>query len=131
MVPLYDAAFHHMQRWLTEGTPPPTQPKVEFAGDPAEVVRDEHGIAKGGIRLPQVEVPLAQNSAIPLADDIFAYLGGSSHPFPKEKAQAMYGSKERFIEQFRAAAERAVDAGVLRPRDVAPLVAEAEESWPA
>ncbi len=130
MIPLYDAAFHHMHRWLTDGTPPPVQPKVEFAGEPPQVVRDEHGIAKGGIRLPQADVPLAQNSAIPLKDDIFAYLGGSCHAFPHEKVHALYGDKAAFLAKFAAAAERAVAAGVLMPRDVAPLVAEAEASWP-
>lgn len=131
MIPLYDAAFHHMHRWLTEGTPPPSQPKVEFAGEPAEVVRDEHGIAKGGIRLPQADVPLAKNSAIPLTDDIFAYLGGSSHAFSREKIHALYGDKASFLAKFEAAAERAVAAGALLPRDVAPLLAEAAETWPA
>jgi hypothetical protein len=130
MIPLYDAAFHHMHRWLTDGTPPPVQPKVEFAGDPADVVRDDHGIATGGIRLPQSDVPLAQNSAIPLTDDIFAYLGGSSHAFPREKVHALYGNKEPFLARFEAAAQRAVAAGVLLPRDAAPLIAEAEAAWP-
>ncbi|MCC7364846.1 MAG: hypothetical protein IT303_10785 [Dehalococcoidia bacterium] len=130
MIPLYDAAFHHMHRWLSEGTPPPVQPLVEFAGDPAEVVRDELGIARGGIRLPQADVPLAKNSAIPLKDDIFAYLGGSSHAFPREQVHALYGDRASFLAKFRAAAERAVAAGVLLPRDVPALVAEAEEDWP-
>lgn len=130
MIPLYDAAFHHMHRWLTTGTPPPVQPKVEFAGEPAEVVRDEHGIARGGIRLPQADVPLAQNSAIPLKDDIFAYLGGSSQAFSREKILALYGDKASFLAKFTAAAERAVAAGVLLPRDVAPLIAEAGATWP-
>ncbi len=130
ILPLYDAALHHMQRWLTEGTPPPIAPRVEFAGDPAEVVRDAHGIAKGGIRLPQAEVPLAQNSAIPLADDVFAYLRGSSHPFPADKLRALYENKADFPrEASKPRRKRAVAAGVLLPRDVAGLVAEAGESW--
>jgi hypothetical protein len=130
MIPLYDAAFHHMHRWLTESTPPPSQPKVEFAGEPPQVVRDEHGIAKGGIRLPQADVPLAQNSAIPLTPDIWAFLGGSSHPFSREKIHALYGDKASFLAQFEAAAQRSVAAGVLLPRDVPGLIAEAAETWP-
>ena len=129
ILPLYDAALHHMQRWLTEGTPPPIAPRLEFAGNPAEVVRDVNGIAKGGIRLPQAEVPLAQNSAIPLADDVFSYLRGSCHPFPAEKLRALYENKSGFLAKFEAAAQRAVAAGVLLPRDVAGLVAEAGDSW--
>ena len=82
MTPLYDAALHHLHRWLATGKAPPAPPLIDFAGDPPEVVRDEHGIARGGIRLPQVEVPIARNSAIPVADDIFSVLYGSSVPFP-------------------------------------------------
>jgi hypothetical protein len=130
MLPLYEAVFHHMHRWVSEGVLPPSQPKVEFAGDPAEVVRDEHGIARGGIRLPQAEVPLGQNSAIPLKDDVFAFLGGSCHPFSRDKIHALYGSKANFLARFEAAATRAVEAGVLMPRDVPGLIAEASGDWP-
>jgi len=130
IAPLYEAAFHHMQRWLTDGTPPPMQPKLEFTGDPPQVVRDAHGIARGGIRLPQVEVPIATNSAIPRAADIFAYLRGSSHPFAADKLRALYGDKVAFRTGFESAAKRAVEAGVLLPRDAAALLAEASDSWP-
>lgn len=129
ILPLYDAAFHHMQRWLHEGTPPPMQPKIEFAGDPAVIVRDEHGIARGGIRLPQAEVPLATNSAIPRASDIQAFLRGSCDPFDAGTLKELHGSREQFLTGFAAAAERAVQAGVLLPRDVAPLLAEADAGW--
>ena len=127
---LYDAVFHHMQRWAADGIAPPAQPKIEFAGEPPQVVRDEHGIASGGIRLPQVEVPLAKNSAIPRGEGIFALLGGSCEPFPAAKVRALYGDEATFIERFEAAAARAVDAGVLMPRDVPLLVAEARRLWP-
>ena len=128
MLPLYDAIFHHMQRWL-QGTSPPIAPKVEFEGEAAEVVRDEHGIAKGGIRLPQADVPLAVNSAIPLASDIFAYLRGSSRAFTPDKLRALHGDKPSFLAKFEAAAQRGVVAGMLLPRDVAGLLAEAAASW--
>jgi hypothetical protein len=109
---------------------PPVQDRIEFAGNPAAVVRDEDGIAQGGIRLPQVDVPLAVNSAIPLSNDIFAYLGGSSHPFTAEEVRARYGDRAAFLERFEAAAGSAVDAGVLRPPEVARLLEEAAASWP-
>lgn len=127
---LYDAVFHHMQRWTADGVAPPVQPRIEFAGDPPQVVRDEHGIAKGGIRLPQVEVPLARNSAIPRGEDIFAVLGGSCEPFSAQTVGALYGDQATFITRFEAAAQKAVDDGVLRPRDVPALVAEARRGWP-
>jgi hypothetical protein len=131
MNPLYDAAFHHMQRWLTEGVPPPSQPPIEFAGDPPAIVRDEHGIAKGGIRLPQADVPIAANTAIPVADDIWAYLAGSCEPFSREKLIARYGDEANFAARFETAARAAVASGVLMPRDVEPLLKEAMEGFRA
>lgn len=127
---LYDAVFHHMQRWAADGIAPPRQPKIEFAGEPPRIVRDAHGLAVGGIRLPQVEVPLATNSAIPRGDGIFALLGGSCDPFPADEVQALYGSRAAYLDRFEAAAERAVAAGVLLPRDVAALLEEAGGLWP-
>ena len=127
---LYDAAFHHMQRWVAEGIEPPIQPKIEFNGKPPEIIRDDHGIAIGGIRLPQVDVPLATNSAVPLTADIIAMLGGSCFAFDAEKIKSLYGNRATFIAQFEAAAENAIRNGVLRPRDLLALVAEAELNWP-
>jgi hypothetical protein len=128
MNPLYDAVFYHMHRWLTDNISPPIQPRVEFTVD-EEVVRDEHGIAVGGIRLPQADVPLAQNSSIPLSEDIYAVLGGSSHPFGQDKIVSLHGDLEAFLGKFQHAAQAAVEAGVLMPREVPRLVAEARKSW--
>jgi hypothetical protein len=130
MIPLYDAGLHHLQQWLTTGTTPPTPPLIEFAGDPPEIVRDEHGIARGGIRLPQVEVPIAQNSAIPVAEDIFSILYGSSVPFPVTKVRELYGDVATFVGRFEEAARAAEKAGVLLPRDVLALTDEARASFP-
>ncbi len=130
MALLYDAVFHHMQRWVAEGVAPPIQPKIEFAGKPPQIVRDEHGIAAGGIRLPQVEVPVATNCAIPRGEGIFALLGGSCEPFPAEKVRALYGDQATYLARFEAAARKAVHEQVLRPRDVPKLLAEARALWP-
>jgi hypothetical protein len=126
--PLYDAAFHHMHRWLTQGIPPPRQPLIDF-DDQGNVVRDELGIARNGIRLPQAQVPLAQNSAIPLSDDIFAVLGGSSHPFGKARLLELYRDRESYLARFTKEAEAAVSAGVIMPREVERLSAEAALLW--
>jgi hypothetical protein len=77
-----------------------------------------------------VEVPLAINSAIPLKPDIFAYLGGSSHPFSKEEVLARYADRSSFLKAFESAAKLAVEEGVLMPREVARLTKEASEAWP-
>lgn len=137
ITPLYDAAMHHLNNWVTDGTPPPSQPKIEFAtsvgaegvaAEPA-VVRDQHGIAIGGIRLPQADVPVAQNCAIPLAPDIYSLLWGASHPFSRAKLDGLYSSEEAYIAAFSAAATRSVSAGVLLARDIPDQIEEARREY--
>jgi hypothetical protein len=130
--PLYDSALHHLNRWIQGGDPPPSQPLLEFDGE--DLVRDEDGIAVGGIRLPQVEVPIATNSAVPLGEDIYSVLYGSSVPFAEGKLKERYGDLGTYRQRWSDAAQAAQAAGVLLARDVGAVRAEAEAdaraSWP-
>jgi hypothetical protein len=127
--PVVEAAHHWLQSWLETGTPPPIQPRLEFAGDPAEVQRDINGIARGGIRLPQVEVPLATNSAVPAAGNPLGFLGGSCVPFTASKVRALYENVDTYLSRFEQATRAAAKAGVLLARDVEPLLAEARDAY--
>ena len=129
ITPLYDAALDHLNRWVSGGDPPPTQPFIDFAGDPPDVVRDAHGIATGGVRYPQADVPIAQNSAIPLGPGILLLLRGSSHPFGAELLDTLYDGERAYIERFTAAARAAEKAGVLLSRDVEPLISAAHHEY--
>ena len=80
--PVVESAYHHLQAWVATGTPPPSQPRIEFAGEPPEVVRDDDAIAREGIRLPQVEVPLATNSAVATPNGVMGFLGWLLRPVP-------------------------------------------------
>jgi len=129
ITPMYDAAIHHLNRWVRGGAPAPSQPKIDFAGEPPRVVRDARGIATGGVRLPQAEVPVARHSAIPLKADFAHLLRGSSHLFDGATLDAMYGDEATYLARFSEATERAVSAGVMLPRDVAPAIEEAAAEY--
>jgi hypothetical protein len=126
--PYYDAALNHMSRWVRDGTPAPSQPLIEFTSE-GEVIRDEHGIGKGGIRMPQAAVPVAMNSSIPVTSDFSGRLRGSNKVFGAEKLKARYGDEASYLKQFCEAANEAVDAGVMLSRDVAPAVEEAKSEY--
>ena len=130
VAPVVDAALHHLQAWLVDGTPPPVQPRIDFEGDPPRVVRDDNGIAQGGIRLPQVEVPLAHNSAIQQSPDVFSRLVGFHEAFPVEKVRALYGDRDTYLDRYAKATRAAETAAVILPRDVDPLLAEAVTTLP-
>jgi len=126
--PYYDAALHHMNRWVNGGAPPPRQPLIDFTGE-GEVIRDETGMATGGVRMPQADAPVAVNSSIPVTDDFAGRLRGSNKPFGAAKLDALHGDEAAYLARFRQAADAAVVAGVLLPRDVAPAVAEAASEY--
>jgi hypothetical protein len=129
ITPYYDAALHHLKRWVDGGAPAPSQPLIEFVGEKPQVVRDEHGIATGGIRLPQVDAPVATNSSIAITNDFSGSLRGSNHPFGAAKLDALYGSEANYLARFEQAARRAVSAGVMLERDVAPAIEEAAHEY--
>ena len=122
--PVVDAAIRHMPSWAAGGPPPPIQPRIEFAGDPPEVVRDDDGTATGGIRLPQLRVPIGCYSSTPTGDQ-FGMLG-SHLPFPTDELRARYGDPAGYVARFEQAAQAAVDDGVLLPRERERMLAEAE-----
>jgi hypothetical protein len=130
VAPVADAALHHLQAWVADGRPPPTQRPIEFTGSPPQIVRDADGIARGGVRLPQADVPLAHNSAVQRSPDVFARLVGSYEPFAAEEVHRRYGSRNRYLARYEEAARAAVAAGVILPRDVEPLLAEAAAAFP-
>lgn len=122
-LPVLEAAYRHMVAWVDGGPPPPSQPPIAVIG--AAVDRDRFGVAKGGVRLPQVEVPLARHDAVPLGADLVSWLCGSSTPYSPMAIRSLYGDEQTYLEKFEKAARVACAAGVLLERDVPALVAEA------
>ncbi len=131
VAPVVDAALHHLQAWLIDATPPPVQPRIDFEGEPPEVVRDDNRIARGGIRLPQVDVPIAHNSAHPAVARRLRPTGRLPRGLPRrEGARALRRAAPTYLARYEAATRAAAAAGVILPRDVDPLLAEAEAAYP-
>ncbi len=121
--PAAEAALHHMQRWISGGPPPPPQARVEFAGDPPVIARDEHGNAIGGIRLPHLVAATASHRGA--SPEGVPDLTGSSTPFSAETLRELYPDVGAYLERFEAAVRQGLDQGFLLPRDAECLRAEA------
>lgn len=124
--PTSDAALVHVHHWINGGPPPPTQPLIEVEeGTPPRIVRDEFGIAVGGVRLPEVEVPIARNiGALDVADHL-AGLSGLTEPFAPEQIKRLYPTHADYVARVTQAAEAAVRGGATLPGRVKEYVAEA------
>ncbi|MCU1346330.1 MAG: signal peptide-containing protein [Acidimicrobiia bacterium] len=124
--PAFLASMEHFQRWIKGGAPPPPQPRVAVVGDPPTIERDELGIAVGGVRLPEVDVPLASHQGgVDLPGT--AALNGVSLPFPDGMLEKLYPDRATYLARFDAAAARSVQAQTLRLGDVPLLRRRAEE----
>jgi hypothetical protein len=111
-----NAAFAALDRWVRRGKPPGSAPRLEVAaGPPVTVMTDGNGNARGGIRTPQVDVPIATFTG-EQAGSILCRLLGTTAPFADAKLAALYPSHKTFVSRYNAALKRAVWAGwILRP----------------
>jgi Alpha/beta hydrolase domain len=120
------ALAYWTQRYLEDGRLPPSVPRIErdAAGEP---VRDEHGLAKGGLRHPFVQVPVAFNTGEQCP------LFGKHEPWSNEKIRSLYRSHCEYVTKVRAWADHEVKQGWLLPQDREDAVTKAiafAEPWP-
>ncbi len=89
------AATHWLNRWVRDGTPAPSAPRVE-RDEEGSLVRDEDGNVVGGLRYPFIEVPLGEhsNGGCPLF--------GFSRLWTKEKILERYPTHEDYYSRVEA-----------------------------
>lgn len=117
-VPLHHvtaAAYDHLTRWARRGTPPPTADPLVFNPDGTKA-RDELGLALGGIRLSQLEVPTALNTG-DNSGESFCFLFGTHVPFDRQTLDRLYRSHGRYVAAVALTDLRNVRAGYLEPAD--------------
>lgn len=129
-------ALDHLLRWVEHDEPPPRAERVEVRGEPgvdAEVVRDEHGNAEGGVRSTTLDVPVAThlglNEALNEEEDISpgsCLVYGSQLDFSPEQLEALYGDHGTYVEQVSERADELVDEGWVLERFADRLVDRAE-----
>jgi hypothetical protein len=118
-----NAALHALVNWVRTGESPSSASPIETRDE--SILRDEHGNALGGVRLPHVEVPIAvQSGEGPIQ------LAGQTIPFDQAKLDRLYPDAQAYVDAVAVAAQAAVDAGFLLPDDAAALVQEARDKPP-
>lgn len=126
------AAFRHLVDWATEGTAPPSGTRLRLTdGEPVAIVRDELGIALGGVRNPLVDVPVVVTTGDPWDAgsgdgglDVCA-LFGRTIEIETAGLVELHGSADAYLTAFDAATDDAVAAGFLLETDAAQLREEA------
>ncbi len=93
-------------RYLEDGTMPPSAPRVERDAS-GNIVRDEHGLAQGGLRHPFVEVPVSYNSSEGCP------LYGSYEAWDSEEITGLYPTHHKYVAKLRRWTRHEVKRGWL------------------
>lgn len=122
------AALHHLEAWVRDGTLPPSGPLLDIAStSPTVLARDAQGNALGGVRSPQVDTPVATITGVS-AGSGFCRLYGSTTPLTTTQLAALYSSKADFVAKWTTSLDAAVAGGFILPADRGELLAAAEAS---
>jgi hypothetical protein len=120
--PVADAALVHMGSWIRGGAAPPQQQPIVI--ESGKIARDQYGNAKGGVRLPDLEVPTATYDGGGYGPGTSG-LYGRSMPFTAEQLKQLYPTHDRYVAKVTAAAGAAKNAGVIREDRVRSYIQEA------
>lgn len=142
------AAISHFGEWIEEGKAPLALPRLEVKSD-AEgrgmIQRDQYGNSLGGVRLPQITVPIGRyhpnNSSNNPAAKLVCGLAGTTEywtneakpatdavPWSKPSLKQLYPTHAAYVSAVTKAANEAVAGGYLLPRDAKLTMAEATRS---
>jgi Alpha/beta hydrolase domain len=124
--PLYlvqAAMFDNMLRWMSKQQLPPASAMIETNADGSCHV-DEYGNALGGLRYPQVAVPVA-GYGVGTTDACILF--GYTAPFDADKCRALYGSQANYLSKVKSTGEALVSGRLLLRGDLDKLIAIAAQ----
>jgi Alpha/beta hydrolase domain len=125
------AALDALVAWAAGGPVPPQAPRLDLDAD-QHLVPGEHGIARGGIRTPWVDVPTATLSGLGQGGEGFAVLAGRTDPFEQQTLKRLYpGGRADYLDRFAASLDATIAAGFLRPEDRDEILSLAAASYDA
>ena len=105
-------AFVNLYDWVEKGTLPP--PSVHIETDArGQTLLDENGNAQGGLRLPEVSVPVATYG---VAHGTLCFLFGYRLNFDTAKLKQLYGSKENYAAKVSDAAKQLAAQRFIQPK---------------
>jgi hypothetical protein len=114
-----DAQLYWIQNYLHTGQMPPSMPRLDRDSS-GNAVRDDNGLAEGGVRQPFIQVPVAYNAGTGCP------LFGTYRPWTAAKIQSLYPTHDDYVADVQQAANFDVQQGWLLPADADKAVADAQ-----
>jgi hypothetical protein len=132
---IWSSALVALDDWVRTGEAPKPMPRIQRNED--GVVFDEHGMMKGGVRTPIIDVPIASYFAgvtMPPTQDPCGVAGGAvalsgfTRVFSAEKLAELYESGDDFLAKFNASIDEALANGFILEADAERLRKRAKDA---
>ncbi|HXO56988.1 MAG TPA: alpha/beta hydrolase domain-containing protein, partial [Mycobacterium sp.] len=124
------AALSQLHNWVSTGRPPPSGVTIELDGE--QPVLDEHGLARGGVRTPWVDVPIARTSGVGGEESTMSSIFGSGELFDAATVQRLYpGGVADYLERFTASLDTVIQSGFLLAADREEILELAAATFPS
>lgn len=126
------AALAALNTWVATGEAAPGADPLEVRVNPVpQPVPDGNGIARGGIRTPWVDVPIARTSGLGGQESIMSAIFGSGELFDANTIQRLYpGGSAQYLDSFGEALDAAIGAGFILADDRAEILQLAAATYP-
>jgi Alpha/beta hydrolase domain len=126
------AALAALHTWVDAGEPPPGAPALQAREtDAPQPILDPNGLARGGVRTPWVEVPIARTSGLGGDESLMSMIFGSGELFDTDTLRRLYpGGRAQYLEAFAAALDTAIGSGFILPADRAEILQLAAATYP-
>ncbi len=132
---LMNAMWRNMEREVKRGTAAPHGELLEVENQ--AIARDAYANARGGIRLPELDVPIASYApsnvvtpGLPALLGLFCALTGSVTPFDPAVLDELYPNHGRYVNQYNRAVNELVRTRFLLPPDAKKLRTRAAQGTP-
>jgi hypothetical protein len=113
------AALVQLCQWVRTGKPAPSAPPIELTdAEPPQPVLDPNGLARGGVRTPWVDVPIARTSGVGSQQSTMSTIFGSGEVFDAATLRRLYpGGATDYLQRFTVALDTAIQSGFILPAD--------------
>ena len=129
------AALHALSRWVRDDVAPPIAPRMR-RNTLGFVKTDETGHAMEGLRLPDIDAPVARyghysnlsTSSMSIQAQYACIAGGSKVKISRSELEKRHATPSQYLEAYRASADHLLNRGFLLPRDHKELLRRAQHA---
>ncbi len=112
------SALAQLNRWVAYRIPPNKAPRLETTStQPVQYALDGNGNARGGIRTPAVDTPVATLGGLGNTGTQSCPLFGTTVPLTQQQLTALYRNHNTFVAAWSLSTLNAVTKGFILPED--------------